>query len=67
MTEPRHIVFAVDDDPVIRDSPKGLPRSVGLLVKAFGSPREFLRSIRPDAAGCLVLDVGLLGPSGLMF
>ncbi len=67
MTKQRPVVFVIDDDPAIRDSLKGLLRSVGLEVEAFGSAQEFLRSKRPDAPACLVLDVRLPGPSGLDF
>lgn len=42
-----------------------LLRSVGLQVEAFGAAQEFLSSQRPDAPGCLVLDVRLPGLSGL--
>src|SRR5271167_4038029 len=48
-----------------RDSLQSLVRSVGLEVHSFGSAREFLQSKRPDAPGCLVLDVRLPGESGL--
>ena len=41
--------------------------SVGLQVQAFASPQEFLDSKRPDAPGCLLLDVRLPGRSGLDF
>jgi len=67
MTDPGAIVFVVDDDPSIRDSLQSLLRSVGLEVRAFGSPQEFLAARPPDAPGCLVLDVRLPGRSGLDF
>jgi FixJ family two-component response regulator len=67
MTEEHPVVFLIDDDPSVRDALKSLLRSVGLEVRAFGSAQEFLRSKRPDAPGCLVLDVRLPGPSGLDF
>jgi FixJ family two-component response regulator len=65
MMEPDRVVFIVDDDASLRESLKDLIRSVGLCVEAFGSAQEFLRSKRPDAPGCLVLDVRLKGLSGL--
>lgn len=67
MTEPKAIVFIVDDDPSIRASLESLVRSVGLEVKAFGSVSEFLTSDRPSGPTCLVLDVRLPGRSGLDF
>ena len=65
MTEPDRVVFIVDDDASLRESLKDLIRSVGLHVEPFASAQEFLRSKRPDAPGCLVLDVRLKGVSGL--
>jgi FixJ family two-component response regulator len=65
MTEEEPIVFIVDDDAAIRSALDRLLRSVGLKVQCFASTQEFLRSERPDAPGCLVLDVRLPGLSGL--
>ncbi len=59
------IVFVVDDDVSTREALRNLLRSVGLKVETFGAAREFLASRRPDAPGCLVLDVRLPGLSGL--
>ena len=67
MTEAHPIVFVIDDDASIRNALKGLISSVGLHVELFGSAQEFLRSSRPDAPSCLVLDVRLPGISGLDF
>jgi FixJ family two-component response regulator len=59
------IVFVVDDDASIREALRSLMRSVGLAVEMFASAQEFLQAKRPDAPGCLVLDVRLPGLSGL--
>ena len=67
MSEATPIVFVVDDDPSVRHAIKRLLGSVGLQVELFGSAQEFLRSKRPDAPSCLVLDVRLPGISGLDF
>jgi FixJ family two-component response regulator len=67
MSEEQPVVFVIDDDPSVRDALAGLLRSVGLEVQSFGSTQEFLQSTRPDAPGCLVLDVRLPGRSGLDF
>jgi len=58
-------VFVVDDDPLIRNGVRSLIGSVGLRVQTFGSALDFLRSTRPDAPACLVLDVRLPDLSGL--
>jgi RNA polymerase sigma factor (sigma-70 family) len=67
MTEPTPIVYIIDDDQAVRNALQSLIRSVGLQVDAFGSTQEFLQRQRPDAPGCLILDVRLQGKSGLDF
>jgi FixJ family two-component response regulator len=61
----RPVVFVIDDDPSIRDALEDLLGSAGLEVQSFGSAQEFRRSKRPDAPGCLVLDIKMPGESGL--
>jgi len=61
------VVFVVDDDPSMRDALEDLIESAGLAVQSFGSAQEFLRSKRPDAPGCLVLDIKMPGQNGLDF
>jgi FixJ family two-component response regulator len=63
----RAVVFVVDDDPSVRRSLESLVRSVGLDARLFSSAQEFMQAERPDAPGCLVLDVRLPGMSGLTF
>ncbi|HUA58897.1 MAG TPA: response regulator transcription factor [Verrucomicrobiae bacterium] len=65
MSSDSPVVFVIDDDVSVRESLRNLLRSVGLAVQMFGSAQEFLASKRPDAPGCLVLDVRLPGESGL--
>ena len=65
MSSEGSVVIVVDDDVSIRESLKNLFRSVGLNVNTFATAREFLASKRPDAPGCLILDVRLPGLSGL--
>jgi FixJ family two-component response regulator len=67
MGELRPVVFVIDDDPSMRAALEDLVGSVGLEVRPFAAAEEFLASHRPDAPGCLVLDVRLPGMSGLMF
>ena len=67
MSEDNPVVFVIDDDRSVREALEGLLRSVGLKVQAFASTQDFLQFDRPDAAGCLVLDVRLPGLSGLDF
>jgi FixJ family two-component response regulator len=65
MNEASPVVFIVDDDPIVCTSMKRLIRTLGLEVQIFSSAREFLHAKRPDAPGCLVLDVRMPESSGL--
>jgi FixJ family two-component response regulator len=67
MTEPRPVVYVVDDDKAVRTALDSLLRSVGLEVRHFGSAKEFLNSLQPESPGCLILDVRMPGISGLEF
>jgi FixJ family two-component response regulator len=67
MVEERAVVFVIDDDPSMREALADLVSTVGLEVRAFAAPQEFLHSKPPDAPGCLVLDIRLPGMSGLTF
>jgi FixJ family two-component response regulator len=66
-TREQPVVFIIDDDASVRRGLEDLLRSVGLEVESFGSAQEFLARKRPDAPGCIVLDVRLPGASGLEF
>jgi FixJ family two-component response regulator len=59
------VVYVVDDDESVRTGVCNLVASTGLAVEGFPDAPSFLRAVRKDSASCLVLDVGLPGPSGL--
>ena len=65
MSDSDCIVFAVDDDPLVRDSVADLLDSAGFTVRTFESATDFLQSEHPDLPACLILDVELPGLSGL--
>ena len=65
MAQPRAIVFVVDDDASVRESLRGLIRSIGLEVQTFTSAKEFLAARRVDGPSCLVLDITLPDLNGL--
>ena len=67
MTEPQPIVFIIDDDISVREGISDLLRSIGLGVQTYASTQEFVSGNRPDARGCIILDVRLPGRSGLEF
>jgi len=61
---PRSRISIVDDDASVREALKGLMRSVGRDVDAFGSAEEFLSSGRLRETACLILDIRLPGMDG---
>ena len=65
MKEADSVVFVVDDDSSVREAITSLIKSVGLRVETFETAQQFLGSKRPEAPGCVVLDVRLPGLSGL--
>jgi FixJ family two-component response regulator len=66
-TSGQSMVYVIDDDDAVREALSGLLRSVGLQVRTFATPPEFLASKLADVPSCLVLDVRLPGHSGLEF
>ena len=68
MGQPREsdaVVAVVDDDVSAREGLESLLRSAGWRAETFASAQEFLARARPDAPGCLILDLQLPGLSGL--
>ena len=65
--DPTPLVHVLDDDESMRLAVSSLLRSVGLGVAVHDSVPAFLSARRPDAPGCIVLDVRLPGVSGLDF
>ena len=59
------MIAIVDDEEALREATESLLRSAGFKAKSFGSAEAFLRSKSRATAGCLVLDVGLPGMTGL--
>jgi FixJ family two-component response regulator len=59
------LIAVVDDDDSVRESLRGLLRSVRFGVEVFASAEEFLKSDRMRATDCLILDVRMPGMSGL--
>jgi FixJ family two-component response regulator len=59
------VVHVVDDDDAVRNAVTRLLRLSGFQSRGYRSAGEFLLAERPDAPGCLILDMRLPGPSGL--
>jgi FixJ family two-component response regulator len=59
------LISIVDDDESIRESTKGLVRSLGYRAATFASAEEFLQSDSVDNTSCLITDVQMPGLSGI--
>jgi FixJ family two-component response regulator len=60
----KDLVCVVDDDDGMRSAVSRLIRCLGVEVRTYASPDEFLQDPRREACGCLVLDVRLPEMSG---
>lgn len=58
-------VHVVDDDASFCTAMSRLLRSSGLAVRTFGSAKEFLAQLDPQAPGCVVADLRMPGMNGL--
>jgi FixJ family two-component response regulator len=59
------LISIVDDDESMRESTKGLVRSLGYQAAAFASAEEFMQSDSLDSTSCLIADVQMPGLSGI--
>ncbi|KAA2236564.1 response regulator transcription factor [Salinarimonas soli] len=63
---PHHpLIVIVDDDTNVRDSLRGLMRSLGYEAEAFGSVEALRAAALPVRIDCLLLDIRLPGQDGL--
>jgi RNA polymerase sigma factor (sigma-70 family) len=65
LIEEEATIFLVDDDPITLQLMLATVKVVYPRIETFSSAAEFLAAYRPNRAGCLILDVGLAGMSGL--
>jgi FixJ family two-component response regulator len=65
MKEPPALVYLVDDDAAVRDALALLLGAVGYRVSAHASAESLLAAIDPAQHACLVLDIRLVGLSGI--
>ena len=59
------IVHVVEDDRSVRTAVTRLLKYAGIETRSYGSAAEYLVADRDATAGCIVLDVGLPGLSGM--
>jgi FixJ family two-component response regulator len=65
-TEEDPTIYLIDDDSRSLETLDGLLSSRGYRVRAFADPDEFLALPRPSGPACLILDLNLGNPDGLM-
>jgi len=65
MDEAQAIVHVVEDDDSVRTAVVRLLRTAGFKAQPYASAAEFLLVAGDNAGGCMVLDVGLPGMSGI--
>ncbi len=65
MTTAPSIVHVVDDDASIREMLAWLMKANGMEVATFANAQHFLKSYRPGAPGCLIVDLYMPGMTGL--
>jgi FixJ family two-component response regulator len=65
LAPPQGVVYVVDDDCSFLRSMDRLLRAAGYSAQTFASAEEFLATDRPDAVGCLLLDLRMPGVNGL--
>jgi FixJ family two-component response regulator len=58
-------VFVVDDDSSTRELLAWLMKRHGMRAEVYPDAKSFLQGYRPDAPGCLVVDLNMPGMSGL--
>lgn len=57
--------YLVDDDEAIRDALTWLLRSRGVQSRCWASAEAFLADYRAEMSGCLILDMRMVGMTGL--
>lgn len=61
----RPTIYVVDDDAAVLKAVSRLVRFAGHSVQTCNSSQEFLERFKPDAGGCIILDVAMPGLDGL--
>ena len=58
------LISIVDDDGFVRESTRGLVRSMGYAAETFASAEEYLRSNCAADTACLISDIQMPGMNG---
>lgn len=62
---PKALVYLIDDDAAIRDALGSLLRVVGYRVSTHAHADDFLGVVNNDEHACILIDIRLVGGSGL--
>jgi FixJ family two-component response regulator len=62
---PAPMVHVIDDDDSFRRSMLRVLRTSGYAAVGYGCAGEFLLTLQGEAAGCILLDISMPGPSGI--
>jgi FixJ family two-component response regulator len=65
MSKDNPIVYVLDDEYRVREALTSFLSSVGFRVEVLASAAEYLKFKKPESPACLILDLQLLGMSGL--
>jgi two-component system, chemotaxis family, CheB/CheR fusion protein len=58
-------IFVVDDDGSLRETMCDLLQAEGMRVESYASGEAFIEAYHPGSNGCLLVDAGMPGMSGL--
>jgi CheY-like chemotaxis protein len=62
---PTSMVYVIDDDESVRKSLWRLLAAANVHARTFASAEEFLAELNPSTRGCLIVDVQLIGMTGV--
>jgi FixJ family two-component response regulator len=65
VSKQKPLIAVVDDDESVRETTRGLMRSMGFSAEAFASAEDFLGSGYLSRTDCLIADINMPGMSGL--
>ena len=65
MSDPRFVIFLVDDDPGVLKALTRMLSTQGYEVRAFSSSTEFLAQHDQSVPGCAIFDVSMPGLDGI--
>ncbi len=65
MTQPKPIIYVIDDDDAVRQSLEFLLKTSGVEARGFNSAKAFMEALPQITSGCIVTDVRMPGMTGI--